>query len=131
LFLTGRIIFFSKITEIVWLLVFVWSEKKIETMVWFGPILILYYSLDICAQFELSKNLIGWLVFKWRVVFSPPVFLSERAIKGYRKNFGQFWKRSKMVVNDSCALNKVKNMWQVAPCSLINQNFSHLMAKLA
>ena len=32
-------------------------------MVWFGPIFILYYLLHICAQFELSKNLIGWVVF--------------------------------------------------------------------
>ena len=24
----------------------------------------MYYSLDICAQFELSKNVIGWVVFE-------------------------------------------------------------------
>ena len=30
---------------------------------------ILFYSLDICAQFELSQNLIGSVVFENRVVF--------------------------------------------------------------
>ena len=37
-----------------------------------GPIrtnfLIFYYSLNICAQFELSKNLIGLVVFKSRTI---------------------------------------------------------------
>jgi hypothetical protein len=70
-----------------------------KTTVRFGLIFILYYSLDICAQFELSKNPIGLVVFENRVVFSPPprVFegpnLWERAIKGYKKvRFKQrFW----------------------------------------
>ena len=33
-------------------------------MVGFGPIFELYYSQDICAQFELSKNVFGLVVLK-------------------------------------------------------------------
>jgi hypothetical protein len=28
-----------------------------------------YYLQDICAQFELSKNVIGWVVFESRIIF--------------------------------------------------------------
>ena len=37
--------------------------------------------LDICAQFKLSKNLIGLVVFESRVVFSPPRFLGNESLR--------------------------------------------------
>ena len=42
--------------------------KKLETMALFGPFSI-YFSSNICAQFELSKNSIGWFVFKRRIIW--------------------------------------------------------------
>ena len=50
-------------------------------MVWFGSIFILYNSLDIFAQFEPSKNLIDWVVFESRVVFSLPHFWGTESIR--------------------------------------------------
>ena len=39
-----------------------------EAMVGFEPLFVFYYSQDIWAQSELSKNVIGWVVFKSRII---------------------------------------------------------------
>ena len=55
------------------------------------------YWLDNFAQYELSKNLIGWLVFKWRVFFSPPCFWRTKSLgegnKGIwvRSQYNKLW----------------------------------------
>ena len=49
------------------------STEKNDSQKKNGPILtnllLFYYSVDICAQFELSKNLIQWVVFESRIIY--------------------------------------------------------------